>query len=261
MLKKLLVQDWHRSGLSEGDTVLLHTSLRRTLSRYSDQGYAINPKNVLESFLEALGPEGTLLLPLFNFDFAKGVPFDIRHTPSQMGALTEAGRLHSEAVRTGHPIYSFAAIGKQAKRFEGVDNYSGYGPESPFMILRELDGKIAVLDLPDQHSMTFYHHIEEMHDVAYRFHKKFTGEYTDWDGHVSQKTYGLFVRDLERGVLTHVNPMGELLWENRLYTGFRPKEDTGLRMISACEMYAFVSEFIEEGQAKGLLYILEGENN
>jgi len=254
-----LVQDWHRSGLSEGETVLIHTSLRRTLSRYTEQGYAISPKIVLDSFLEALGPNGTLLLPLFNFDFTKGVAFDIRNTPSQMGALTEAGRLHPKAIRTGHPIYSFAAIGKHASRFECVDNFSGYGPDSPFKILRDLDGKIAVLDLPDQHSMTFYHHIEEMHAVSYRFHKEFTGQYIDWDGKESQRTYGLFVRDLEKGVLTHVNPMGELLWKNGLYTGYHPKEDTGLRVISAKEMYSFVSSYIVEGKAKGLLYIIEGE--
>lgn len=261
MITKLLVQDWQRSRLSRGDTVLVHTSLRRTLSRYSEQGYDIGPLNVLDSFLEALGPGGTLLLPLFNFDFTKGVPFDIRHTPSQMGALTEAGRLHPDAVRTGHPIYSFAVIGKHANRFKGVNNFSGYGSESPFMILRELGGKIAVLDLPDQHSMTFYHHIEEMHEVPYRFHKEFTGKYIDWDGSESQRTYGLFVRDLEKGVLTHVNPMGELLWENGLYSGFRPKEETGLRIISAREMYSFVSQYIKKGEAKGLLYILEGEKN
>jgi len=260
MIQKSMVADWRRSGLLEGETVLIHTSLKRTLTRYTEQGITISPQNVLESFLEALGPDGTLLLPLFNFDFPKGVTFDIRNTPSQMGALTEAGRLHPDAVRTGHPIYSFAIIGKQAKRFEGLDNFSGYGSDSPFMHLRDLDAKIAVLDLPDQHSMTFYHHIEEMHSVPYRFHKEFTGTYIDWEGKESIKTYSLFVRDLDKGVLTHANPMGELLWENGLYHGFRPKEDTGLRVISANAMFSFVSEFINAGKAKGLLYIIEGES-
>jgi aminoglycoside 3-N-acetyltransferase len=54
--------------------------------------------------------------------------------------------------------------------------------------------------------------------------------------------------------------MGELLWENGLYQGFRPKEETGMRVISACEMFTFVSNFIRNGQAEGLLYILRGEN-
>lgn len=259
MLTSLLSKEWQKSGLFKGDTVLIHTSLRRTLSRYSDMGYAITPHDVLDSFLDALGSSGTLLLPLFNFEFPKGVTFDIRNTPSQMGALTEAGRKHPDAVRTGHPIYSFAVIGKMAHLFKDVDNFSGYGKDSPFKMLRDLDAKIAVLDLMDQNSMTFYHHIEEMNEVPYRYHKEFTGQYIDWQGNETTRTYGLFVRDLEKGVLTHVNPMGELLWENGLYSGFPPKIDAGLRVISANRMFSFVSNYIQSGLAKGLLYAIEGE--
>jgi aminoglycoside 3-N-acetyltransferase len=239
---------------------MLHSSLKRTLARIEELGYHITPQDVLESFLDALGSEGTLFLPLFNFDFTKGVPFDIRHSPSQMGALTEAGRHYPGAIRTGHPIYSFAVIGKHAQEFSKVNNFSGYGGDSPFKILRDMGGKIAVLDLMDQNSMTFYHHIEEMHEVPYRYHKEFTGDYTDWHGTKTSRTYCLFVRNLEMGVLTHVNPMGELLWENGLYSGCRPKVETGLRVISSKDMYSFVSKYIEGNQAHGLLYILEGEN-
>jgi aminoglycoside 3-N-acetyltransferase len=135
-----------------------------------------------------------------------------------------------------------------------VDNFSGYGPDSPFAILRQLGGKIGILDLEDQNSMTFYHHIEEMHGVPYRFHKKFTGQYTDANGVTSERTYGLFVRDLVRGVTTDVNPMGEILWEKGLYHGDRPKQGIGLRVISSNAMYDAVSEVIEDGRALGLLY-------
>lgn len=247
------------AGLQEGDIVLVHSSLRRTLQTWAEQGADINPQIVLQSFLEALGPEGTLLLPLFNFDFTTGVPFDIRTSPSHMGALTEASRLHPEAVRTGHPIYSFAVIGALSERFRGVDNFSGYGADSPFGILCELDGKIAVLDLDDQNSMTFYHHIEEMHNVPYRYHKTFTGQYTNARGVTEVRTYGLFVRDLEKGVLTHVNPTGGLLWEHGLYSGFRPGEGPGLRVVSARKMFGFVSEIIRSGRAEGLLYRIAEE--
>ncbi len=239
---------WRQSGVEPGDVLLVHSSLRRTLKTYG-----VSPEEVLESFLWALGPKGTLLLPLFNFGFAEGKPFDIRNTPSQMGALTEAGRRYPGAIRSKHPIYSFAAIGEKAHLFD-VDNFSGYGPDSPFAILRELDGKIAVLDLLDQDSMTFYHHVEEMHNVPYRYHKTFTGCYTDWDGQTSLKTYGLFVRDIEQGVETYVHPMGEILWAEGFYRGDRPWVGSGLRTISARQLYDRVSEVIRSGQAEGILY-------
>ncbi len=247
----LLAQNWRKCGILPGDTVLVHSSLKRTLIAYNT-----TPQAVMESFLEAVGEDGTVLFPLFNFDFTKGVPFDIRSTPSQMGALTEAARLHPGAVRSGHPIYSFAVIGPNAEKFD-VDNFSGYGADSPFGILRQLDGKIAVLDLADLNSQTFYHHIEEMHEVDYRFHKRFTAPYTDIYGVTSERTYGLFVRDIERGVTTDVDPMGEILWQKGLYHGQRPKEGIGLRTIKANEMFEAVSEVIRAGKAEGLLYSIK----
>ena len=213
------------------------------------------PGDVLESFLMAVGRKnGTVMLPLWNFGFTKGEPFDIRRTPSEMGALTEAGRLHPNTVRTGHPIYSVAVIGAKADLFRGVRNFSGYGSDSPFGMLHKMDGKIAVLDLDDQNSMTFYHYVEEMNNVSYRFHKTFTGLYTDETGFTDEKTFGLFVRDLGRKVETNVNPTGELLWKTGLYTGSRPLEGDGLRVIPARPLFEVVSRIIQDGRAYGMLY-------
>jgi aminoglycoside N3'-acetyltransferase len=82
-----LAQNWRTCGIEPGDLVLVHSSLKRTI-----QTFNTTPQAVMGSFLEAAGPDGTVLFPLFNFDFTKGTPFDIRSTPSQMGALTEAAR-------------------------------------------------------------------------------------------------------------------------------------------------------------------------
>ena len=123
MHQESLANEWLKAGVQDGDVLLVHSSIKRTLSRYMKQRIKISPQDILESFLKAVGSSGTLLLPLFNFDFTKGIPFDIRSTPSQMGALTEAGRLHPLAVRTNHPIYSFCAIGHKAEIFRSVDNF------------------------------------------------------------------------------------------------------------------------------------------
>jgi aminoglycoside 3-N-acetyltransferase len=258
---QMLVDEWKEAGIQEGDVLLLHSSIKRTFKRHLKSGVRLTPQDILESFLEAIGPTGTLLLPLYNFDFTKGVPFDKRNTPSHMGALTEAGRMHPFAVRTGHPIYSFAAIGFAADKFRNIDNFSGYGTDSPFAVLRKMNGRIAVLDLPDQNSMTSYHHVEEMLEVEYRYHKTFSGNYTDDSGKTEAKTYGLFVRNIEKGVLTHVNPAGELMWREGLYSGCRPNEGSGLRTILFQHMYDFVSHIITSAQAKNMLYRIEGEED
>lgn len=254
---KDLAREWRASGIEEGDIVLVHSSTRRTFRRYLEKGTKLTPVDILDSLLEAVGESGTLLLPLFNFDFGtKG--FDINNTPSHMGALTEAARKHPDVIRTGHPIYSFAVIGAQSDKFKDIDNFSGYGADSPFAVLREMGGKIAVLDLPDQDSMTFYHHVEEMHEVDYRYHKVFNNTYTDTTGKTTLKDYGLFVRNIEKGVETYVNPTGELMWNAGLYSGFRPGEGSGLRVISAQKAYEFIANIINSDKAKGNLYRIEG---
>jgi aminoglycoside 3-N-acetyltransferase len=254
-----LARQWRAAGVAAGDMLLVHSSTGRTMRALMKSGLtaAASVEAILASFLEAVGPEGTLLLPLFNFDFTTGAPFDIRSTPSHMGVLTEAGRKHPAAIRTGHPIYSFAAIGREAERFRGVENFSGYGPDSPFALLRAAGGRIAVLDLPDQHSMTSYHYVEECHQVPYRFHKRFEGSYAGWDGIAAPRCFGLFVRDIAHGVKTAVDPMGELLWQRGFSRGDRPGQGAGLRTIEAASLYDAVSEVIAEGRAEGLLYRVE----
>ncbi|MBC3410857.1 AAC(3) family N-acetyltransferase [Pseudomonas sp. SWRI107] len=251
---KTLACEWQAAGIERGDIILIHSSISRLLRRLVKSGAKADPALIVQSLLIALGEEGTLVAPLFNFDFTQGIAFDIRTSKSAMGALTESVRQWPGAVRTGHPIYSFAIVGKHAPAFAGIDNFSGYGADSPFAVLHQLDGKIGVIDLPEQHSMTFYHYVEESLSAPYRYHKTFSGPYTDAEGLTSERRYGLFVRDIEQGVLTHVNPMGELLWENGFYSGTRPGIGSGMRVVKAATVFNEASRILKEGKAKGILY-------
>jgi len=192
-----------------------------------------------------------LLFPLFNFEFTEGVAFDIRTTPSQMGVLTETARQLDGAVRTGHPIYSFAVIGARAEEFADIDNFSGYGADSPFARLRVLGGRIAILDLPDQHSMTFYHHVEEMKNVPYRFHKSFAGDYTDSSGVTARRSTSLRSGSRAR-CQDRCRSDGRTPLEQSLYSGDRPAR-IRLRVIDADRLFAAVERVIDDGRAEGLL--------
>lgn len=252
-----LAARWHQGGVEYGDMLLVHSNSSRTIKEARRQGLEVTPDVLVDSFLEAVGPDGTVLFPLFNFDFCSGAPFDIRSTPSHMGAITEAARLRLAAVRTGHPVYSFAVLGARAHEFSGVDNRSAYADDSPFGMLRRAGGKIAVLDLPDQNSMTFYHHVEEVKQVDYRYFKDFTAPYTDASGNTADRTYQLYVRDVENGVVTDVDAAGCLMWEKGIYRGNHPRVNGGLRTVAAVQMFDFVASIIDAGQAQGLLYSIE----
>ena len=144
-----LTTQWKLSNLKEGDTILLHSSLKNISQYLHKNGFKFSVEDIFKSFQMAVGDNGTLLFPLFNFEFPNTSFFDIRNTKSHMGSLSEYARNFSGSIRTGHPIYSFSVIGKNAHYFKDVDNLSGYGKDSPFAILRELDGKIGVLGLEE----------------------------------------------------------------------------------------------------------------
>lgn len=44
------------------------------------------------------------------------------------------------------------------------------------------------------------------------------------------------------------------MWNAGLYSGFRPKEGPGLRIINAQSMFNFVEGLIDNGKALGTLY-------
>lgn len=78
-----LVEGFRALGVNEGDTLLVHSS-------YKSFGEVDGgPETVVRALEAALGADGTLIMPTFNFDFNKGVPWDVRKTRSKMGALTE----------------------------------------------------------------------------------------------------------------------------------------------------------------------------
>ena len=255
---EILKVNWKRCGIEKGDLVLVHSSLKRLLLQLkSEFGILLTPKDIYDSLLAALGKEGTLVLPLYNFDFPKKAYFNFNETRSKMGVLTEIGRKDENSVRTGHPIYSFAVVGKLSNEFKGIDNKSGYGADSPFAKIKELNGKVAIIGLTDQNSMTSYHFVEEQNLVDYRYFKNFDGTYIDENGHESERTYSLYVRDLEKGVKTDVNRMMDYLWEIGAYKGDKHDEGYGMRTILLNDFYKETEQKIKEGQAINFLYSIE----
>lgn len=255
---EILKNKWNESGIEEGDVLLVHSSIKRLLLKIkNDFEVLVSPKTIYESLLKSLGPDGTLILPLFNFDFPKTNFFDIRQTPSHMGALTEIARANELSVRTGHPIYSFSVVGRHADEFKDINNYSGYGADSPFARIRELNGKIAVIGLDDQNSMTSYHFVEEQNLVAYRYFKEFEGTYIDWSSTESKKKYALYVRDIDKGVQTDVNRMMNYLWDNGFYKGEQYDEGFGMRTIKFNDFYDETDKIIKSGNAINFLYSIK----
>jgi aminoglycoside 3-N-acetyltransferase len=248
LTKTDLIREFSDLGLLPGDTILVHSSYKALGD--VDGG----PQTVIDALLDLLTPEGTLIMPLFNFDFCKGAAWDVRSTPSRMGILTELVRKDPRAKRVFHPIYSFAIIGKHAEFLTGERYVSSYGADSVFGKLRKLDGKIMVIGLRYTDSLTFFHHVEEMEGVDYRYMKSFTGPVTDWDGSTTEQTFTMLVRDIDRGVHTEVDPMGELMEKAGVIT-VRKIGEAKVCLMKADEVYEFTAR--EMRREPHLLYTIE----
>jgi aminoglycoside 3-N-acetyltransferase len=244
-----LVAGFRSFGVDEGDTLLVHSSYKSLGD--VDGGVA----TVVEALLESVGPSGTLIAPTFNFAFCEGEPFDARTTPSRMGAITEVVRADPRATRVAHPIYSFAVIGARAQEAAAISDPSSYGRDSLFGKLRDWDGKIAVIGLSWNDSMTFFHHVEEMLGVPYRYMKSFTGPVTDVDGTCEERTVTMYVRDLDAGIVTMVDPMGREL-ERAGVARVGKIGEADVRVMRAREIYEFTAARIEQGDSH-LLYVVE----
>ncbi len=156
-------------GIKQGDVLLVHAAL-------SSMGYVEGgAKTVVESLLDAVGQSGHLLMPTSSndgrqLDFIRcGEIFDVRHTPSRMGAISEYFRKLPNALRSLHPTESVACIGPQAEEF--VQGHFGaitaYRADSPFGKVIEKGGKILMIGVTFDNAGTNVHCLEDAVDFPF----------------------------------------------------------------------------------------------
>jgi len=243
-----------KGGVNKNEKILLHSNIKNLYRILLNEKFKFKIDDIANCFIDFIGPEGTLIIPAFNFKFCIGEKFSIKNTKSEMGVLSETFRNISEKNRTWHPVYSFSLHGKIPYDQLEKKNYSAYGKKSLFNWLLENEGKISILDLPDQNSMTFYHFVEEYHNVNWRFHKNFYGEYEDFDNNISKINASIFVRKINEGIVTDVTNMEKILWEKNLFKGHKHRSYFGLRSIKSRDLFDEVSLVIKNNQAEGKLY-------
>lgn len=242
-----LVADLRDLGLASHDAVLVHSSFK-SLGEVDD-----GPAGFIEALRETVGPDGTLIFPTFNFDFCRGKPFEVRETPSRMGVLSETARNDKRAVLVRHPIYSFAVIGHHAQDAATIRNVSSYGADSLFGYLRSWDAKIMIIGLSYNHSMTYFHHVEEMEGCAYRTMTEFRGWVIN-NGSRKLKTATMFARNVDAGVVTDVDPMGAIL-ESEGLVSVGTVGDATVKLMRARDVYDCTTRHLTD--EPGRLYRIE----
>jgi aminoglycoside 3-N-acetyltransferase len=187
-------------GLNSGDSVLVHSdsSLAMAMSgaEWWDEAFDYQA-NALRA---ALGPNGTVLVPTFNYDFCEGKPYDHDSSPSQVGMFTNYVRELPESSRSFHPIFSFAGFGPAAKQLLTTRSNSSFGRGSVFENLYDSDSKLLFVNVSFEFC-TFVHFVEQRIGIDYRYPKEFRGTVTR-ENQSSEDSFDFYVRYLDRTVDT-----------------------------------------------------------
>lgn len=189
------VQEWPAQvRVGPGATVQLMADLTRSAWRARRAGSDFSGDELINAFLSALGPQGTLLIPTFDFDLRNGDRFDVRRTRSLSGALASIALSRDDVRRTPNPLHSFAVFGASAQQLAGTDNRSSFGEDSPFGHLHRSNGILVAFDLPLNDAFTYVHHVEESEKVPYRRWEDRRIKYTDARGRTRWRTYKLYAK-------------------------------------------------------------------
>lgn len=158
-----LARAFREVGLRDGDGVFVHSAM----SAFGEiQG---GPTTVIAALEQVLGPQGLIAMPAFpltasGLDHLAANPvFDVRETPSRVGAITEHFRKLPGVVRSDHPTHSIAARGPGAEELVAghADAETPFGEGTPFarMIERGVKQVWFGTGLP---TFTLYHAYESL---------------------------------------------------------------------------------------------------
>lgn len=165
--KESLVKDFQRAGLAPGDDVLVHSSL-------SQLGYVVGgPQAVIEALLAVIGDTGNLLMPSspnsgLQLDYIRNLKaFDIKNSPSALGAITEKFRTMPGVARSAHPTEPVCCLGPDAEFYTSghFGELTPYTKNSPFARLSERGGKILYMGVTLDNAGTNLHTLEDVVDV------------------------------------------------------------------------------------------------
>ena len=144
-----LLEGFRRVGVQEGDIIYCHSSLGKF--GYVEGG----AETVVDALLEAVGPKGTVAMPAGTYSLGKdGAIFDVRNSPSELGAITEALRRRA-ACRSSHLTESVCTLGRLAKELTETHSVTPCGAESPFSKFIDMDAQILLLGISHNNNTTF----------------------------------------------------------------------------------------------------------
>jgi aminoglycoside 3-N-acetyltransferase len=211
------------AGVEPGDDVFMQAAM----SAFGT--FQEGPRTVVDAVLRAVGPEGLVAMPAYPLSgpaieyLADDPVFDVRATPSRMGAISEEFRRAPDTGRSIHPTHSMTARGPGAEAVLGGHEAATtpFGDGTPFPRLVERNGW-QVFFGTGTNAITMYHSFECTRRPAFPLDvfadRVFDTRCVGWDGEE------LTVRTLVHNPALHPgridsNPRLQRVFRNALLDG------------------------------------------
>jgi aminoglycoside 3-N-acetyltransferase len=260
--KRLFIEYIQHLDIRKGDVLFVSSDITNlVINVFKETKQSPDLNWIIDCLIEKMGPDGTILVPTYNWGFCKDITFDWKNTKSQVGVLGDACLKRPEFKRTKHPIYSFAVSGKDKDYLCALDYESSFGEDSVFGYLDKRHAKNLFIDVRPAACYTFKIYAEQMcaSYVPYRFTKYFTADYKDENGEVTTRTYSMFVRHLDKDVKSALH----LMEKDFLSEGLIKESDiNGIQLFYISDMHSTLApmcnDIIHNKARKMISYI--GQN-
>lgn len=235
------------AGLKKGNVVYVASNLVRLAIITHKQEGQFETDKFIDALQKAVGDEGTLLFPAFNFSVGKRAVWNIDKTTPQTGLLPEAVFKRKDFKRTKHPLHSFLVWGKHADEICELNDLSSFGENSPFGFLHRKNGVLLGIDVDLQHSLAQAHYVEEKEQVSYRKWRNYYINYIDDNTVKTIQHCRLFHKKI--GWVNEVNP----LWEDFVTAGVSNEvvlNNVPFRLTKLTEAYTVMARDIHVNSAR-----------
>jgi aminoglycoside 3-N-acetyltransferase len=200
-----LTNDLKDLGVPLGASLLVHASMR-SIGKVTN-----GADGLVDSLIEAVGPDGTIMAPTFTPQFCdpsewanppesdaetERIRANISHfikekTPAdqpRMGIFSEILRQRSGSVRSDHPTHSFSAVGPAALALTtNAPFHYPLGTDSPLARLHNSDGLALLIGVG--HEVNSSIHLAEVWANAPYTHTRFSRVKTGTNAYVTMQGY------------------------------------------------------------------------
>ena len=182
-------------GLKKGDSIFTYSNLGffgKLKNAETSEDYCAAFRDAI---FKIIGNEGTLVVPAFSYSFCNSTRFNVSSTPSVCGMFSEYIRNDAQSKRSNDPNFSISAIGESAEYFTQDCQPHSFGKDSFWERYLKKNGKFCNSNFDS--GSTFFHYVEKILDVPYRYDKKFKG-FLKLDNKYLEKVFVHYVYDKEK---------------------------------------------------------------